>query len=165
MSSGIRGVTKLRRTFRRLEKETVEPVRKALRDGAEAIKLDAVARAPIDDGDLVRAIDHKISSDGLTVVIGPGAKAAEIVRRQRGSAFATRTADRPVRLSARNKDLLWQFYKGYWHEFGTKGSPKHNIPPMAARPFMGPAYRVNEGYLKAEVSRAVKAALARAVRG
>lgn len=166
MASGIKGLNKLRRTLRRIEPEMQEPVRAAILNTAEAIKQDAIAGAPIDEGDLVRSIDYKLGRDGFTAVIGPGAKAAEIARSRGGSAFATQ--DRKgeiIRMSAANKKLLFQFFKGYWHEFGTKGSPEHNIPPLPARPFMNPAYLLNEEYGKAQVRAAVKIALDRASRG
>lgn len=166
MASGLRGINKLRRTLRRLEPEVQDLVKVAIVNTSEAIKQDAIAGAPVDEGDLVRSIDYKIGRDGLTSVIGPGAKAAEIARSKGGSAFATQ--DRKgeiIRMSASNKALLFQFFKGYWHEYGTKGSPDHGIPPLPARPFMNPAYLLNEAYGKAQVRAAVKAALERASRG
>lgn len=166
MASGIRGLNKLRRTLRRIEPDLQDPIRTAILNTAEAIKQDAIAGAPVDEGDLVRSIDYKIGRDGFTAVIGPGAKAAEIARRKGGSPFATQ--DRRgeiIRLSAANKKLLFQFFKAYWIEYGTKGSPEHNIPPLPARPFMTPAYLLNEEYGKAQVRAAVKAALDKASRG
>lgn len=166
MASGIKGLNELRRTLRRIEPELQQPIQTAIHNTAEAIKADAIAGAPVDEGDLVRSIDYKIGRDGFTAVIGPGAKAAEIARSRGGSAFATRTRKGEViRMSATNKNLLFQFFKGYWHEFGTKGSPEHNIPPLPARPFMTPAYLLNEEYGKAQVRAAVKAALDKASRG
>lgn len=166
MASGIKGINKLRRTLRKIEPEMQAPIRQAILNTAEAIKQDAIANAPIDEGDLIRSIDYKIGRDGFTAVVGPGAKAAEIQRKKAGSPFATRTAaGNEVRLSKTNKKLLFQFFKGYWIEFGTKGSPEHNIPPLPARPFMNPAYLLNEEYGKAQVRAAVSAALKRASRG
>lgn len=166
MASTIRGINRLRQTLRRIEPEMQEPIRQAVLNTAEAIKQDAIAGAPIDEGDLVRSIDYKIGRDGFTAVIGPGAKAAEIARSRGGSAFATQ--DRRgeiIKMSAANKKLLFQFFKGYWHEFGTKGSPEHGIKPLRATPFMNPAYFLNEEYGKQQIRAAVKAALERASRG
>lgn len=164
--SGIRGINKLRKTLRRIEPEMQEPIKRAIVNTAEAIKLDAIAGAPVDEGDLVRSIDYKIGRDGFTAVIGPGAKAAEIARSKGGSAFATRTRrGEIINMSAANKHDLFQFYKGYWHEFGTDGSPEHGIPPLPARPFMNPAFFLNEEYGKQQVRAAVKLALERASRG
>lgn len=166
MASGIRGLNKLWRTLRRIEPELQDPIRTAILNTAEAIKQDAIAGAPVDEGDLVRSIDYKIGRDGFTAVIGPGAKAAEIARSRGGSAFSTQ--DRRgeiIRMSAANKNLLFQFFKGYWLEFGTKGSPENNIPPLMPRPFMNPAYLLNEQYGKDQVRAAVKTALDRASRG
>lgn len=166
MASGIKGINKLRKTLRRIEPELQEPVRQAVKNTAEAIKQDAIMLAPIDEGDLVRSIDYKIGRDGFTAVVGPGAKAAEIARSKGGSAFATRDLrGEIIKMSAANKHLLFQFFKGYWHEFGTKGSPERNIPPLPARPFMNPAFFLNEEYGKQQVRAAVKQALERASRG
>lgn len=166
MASGIKGINKLRLTLRRIEPEMQQPIRQAILNTAEAIKQDAIAGAPVEEGDLVRSIDYKIGRDGFTAVIGPGAKAAEIARSKGGSAFSTQ--DRRgeiIKMSAANKKLLFQFFKGYWLEFGTKGLPERNIPPLTPRPFMNSAYLLNEEYGKAQVRAAVKAALDRASRG
>lgn len=164
--SGIRGVNRLRRTLRRIEPEMTEQARGAMKDGAEAIKLDAVARVPVDEGDLARSIDYTLGRDGLTAVIGPAAKQVASVggRTSAGAAFATGSR-RVRRLSTRNKEALFQFFKGYWIEYGTKGSPEHNIPPMRARPYMGPAFDLNKDWMIARVRRGINAALERASRG
>lgn len=161
MASGIRGLTKLRRTLRRIEPEITQEVKQAIRDGAEAIKWDAKALAPRDEGDLANAIDATFSSDGLAAVIGPGSKGVQAERRAGRAAARGRT----IVLSARSTDLLWQFYKGLWHEFGTKGYPAKNIPPLPARPFMGPAYDMNEDWIKGNVRRAIAEALKKASAG
>lgn len=159
--SRVTGVNRLRKTLRRVDPEIGAEVREAVRESAEAITLDAVRFAPRDEGDLVRAIDYQLGRDGFTAVIGPGAKAAEIARRRAGSPFAL--AGSAVRLSRSNRHLLYQFFKGYWAEFGTKGG--NGVPPQPARPFMQPAWDLNRPYAVKRTQGAVRNALERAARG
>lgn len=159
--SRVQGVNKLRRTLKRIDPEVTADVKTAIREGAEAIQADAINLVPYDEGDLARSIDYRVSSDGLAAVVGPAARAAEIVRRKTGSAFKASQ----VRLSKRNKKLMFEFYKGWWIERGTKGSPKRNIPPQPARPFMKPAYDLNESWILGRVKAGINNALDRASRG
>lgn len=156
--SRVQGVNKLRRTLRRIDPEATEAVRVAIAEGVQAIELDAVQLVPKDTGDLARSIQHKVSRDGLTAIVGPGANAAEIVRRKAGSAFNVRG----VKLSNKNKELMFQFFKGYWIERGTKGNPKKNIPPQPPRPFMKPAYDMNKQWILGRVKKGIANALAKA---
>ena len=179
--SRVRGVNKLRRTLKRIDPEVTADVKTAIREGAEAIQADAIKLVPKDTGDLARAIDYRVSSDGLAAVVGPAARAAEIVRRKTGSAFKASQ----VRLSKRNKKLMFEFYKGWWIERGTKGSTKRtipfykgwwigrgtkgstkrNIPPQPARPFMKPAFDLNESWILGRVKAGINKALDRASKG
>lgn len=159
--SSISGVNKLRKTLRRLEPGVVDQVRGAIKDSAQAITADAIQLAPVDEGDLVRSIDFKLGRDGLTAVIGPGANAAEIARRKAGSPFTA--ASRSIPLSRANKALLFQFFKGYWIEFGTKGGG--GVERQPPRPFMRPAFQVNRRYAERRVQSAVRNALEVAARG
>jgi len=168
--SGVRGANKLRKTLRRAPEEIREGVVTAVDRGAEAVWADAVERVPRDEGDLARAIQIKKGRDGLTAVVGPGAKAAELAARKAGrlglkrNPFAGAASTR-VRLSRTNQDLLFQWFKAIWIEFGTKGSPEHNIPPQPPRPFMGPAAELNQDFFATEARRAVNDALDRLSRG
>lgn len=161
--SGLKGVTSLRRTLRRIEPEVTKQVRVAMEDGAEAIKLDAVARVPKAEGDLARSIDYQLGRDGLTAIIGPAAKQVAMVggRTSATTPFAT-NSKRQRRLSTKNKEALLQFFKGYWIEYGTKGSPKRNIPPMRPHPFMGPAFDLNREWLLGKVREGIDKALEKA---
>lgn len=167
--SRMTGNTKLRRTLRRIDPAITQELRDVVKDGLEAIKWDAISFVPIDEGDLARSIDYKLGRDGLTGVVGPGAKAAELARKKAasGSAFGTvaKKGGGKVRLSRSNQELLWEFFKGYWVEFGTKGNAARNIPPMAPQPFMAPAYDVNRLWFSRRAQRALVRALERASRG
>lgn len=163
--SGLQGVTSLRRTLRRIEPEMTEEARTAMHNGAEAIKLDAIARVPRAEGDLARSIDYKLGRDGLTAIIGPAAKQVAMVggRTSATAPFAT-SSSRQRKLSIKNKEALFQFFKGYWIEYGTKGNSARNIPAQRARPFMAPAFDLNREWLLEKVRQGIAKALERASR-
>ena len=138
-------------------------LRRRLRDVAEAVKSDAVAMAPVRDGDLAASIGYRISPDGLAVTVGPGIKAVQKIVRQAGSPWATSSAK--VKLTGNDKHALMQFYKAWWAEFGTKGSAEDGIPPQPARPFMGPAWDVNKTWAKQKIRKEINETLARVARG
>ena len=161
---GLQNVNSLRRKLRNMHKVTENSIKPVIEEVAEAIRLDAIDRVPKDTGELARSIEKKVSSDGLTAVIGPGAKIAAIIKRQSGSAFATRKAG-GIKLSKASKHLLFQFFKGYWIEFGTKGNAERNIPPQPARPFMGPSFDINRQWGVNRVKDAVNNTLRRVADG
>lgn len=170
MAFRLSGTTKLRRTLRRLDPEVTSGIRRVVREGSQAVEADALSHVPIDEGDLARSIESKIGRDGLTAVVGPGASAAEIKRRATGSAFGSirrsgRRAGERVNLSKSNKELYFQFLKGVWIEYGTKGSPANNIPPRPAQPFMAPAWVANRTWLIGRARGALRSALELAARG
>lgn len=154
--SGIQGVSKLRRTLRRVEPELLRPLKDAVRDGGEAIKQDQISGAPNDEGDLVREIDYKLGRDGMTAVVGPGARHISISR----NPFDTRK-----RMSNPGRHALMQFFKAYWYEFGTKGSPERNIPPQPPRPFLTPAFDLNRAWILRRSRAAIRRAIEQASRG
>lgn len=151
----MHGVTPLRRKLRRMPATIQREVQDVLRDGANRIARDARSFAPYDKGDLRDSIETKLSNDKLSVIIGPGASAAEIVRRKSGSAFR----GEKVKMRKGNLKLYFLFLVGYWLEFGTKGSAKYNVPAQSSRPFMRPAYDINRGWLQRAIRKGVDAAL------
>lgn len=168
--SRVRGVNSLRRKLRRMPELIQREVKDPLRDGLNRIGRDARGLAPVDSGDLRAAIDVKLSRDGLSGIVGPGAAAAEIVRTRTGSIFGQnaksgKNKGQPIRLSKNNKKLYFQMLKGYWNEFGTKGNADKNIPAQPARPFMRPAREINMRRIKLMVSKGINAGLRRAARG
>lgn len=98
--------------------------------GAEDILLDMVGGVPRDSGDLAAALDKKISKSGLSARIG----------------LLTKTA------------LADHFY-WLFLEKGTKGYPPFNIPPMAATPFVAPAFDLNAPVIAARIGQATGGAL------
>jgi hypothetical protein len=149
------GLPKLRKTLQRLEPDAVKDIKTVFYQGAEAIWMDAVnnlqSKLSGDGyGDLLASVTIKYGRDGMTAVIGPGAKTVTINK----SPWNTR-----LYVKDSQKHEAWQFFKGYWFEFGTKGYPEHNIPPQPARPFMNPAYDTNKGRITKGVQKAVHDAL------
>jgi hypothetical protein len=138
-------------------------LRDVVRESLDDIEKDALGLVPVDQGDLAQSIEVKMSSDGLSGIVGPGVRAAEIVRRATGSAFGVTSAK--VNLSASNKHAIFQFFKGYWKEFGTKGSAEKNIPAQPATPFMAPAYEFNRPRIRDRVKSAIDRVLERVAGG
>lgn len=168
--SRVEGPNKLRRKLRRIEPAITRELQDVVRDGLNRIQRDAMSLAPVDQGDLRESIEVNLSRDKLSGLVGPGAKAAELVRRTTGSEFG-RTVKRGKRRGQKynmrraTKEALFNFYKGYWAEFGTKGNAKKNIPAQPARPFMGPAYEINKGWIARKASASIDSILAKVSRG
>lgn len=154
-----RGGNKLRRTLRRLPDDIAGGVKEDIRRGAENIANDAAVYAYslglYDTGDMIESIEANIGRDGLTAVIGPGAKRLKISK----SPFNT-----TLYVKDRDKHAALQFFKAYWAEFGTKGAPSKNIPPQPATPFMNPAYDANKGEILKNLDKSIGDALQNAVR-
>lgn len=103
------------RTFLRSVPERVERgIAHEIETGAEDILLDMRGLVPKDEGDLAAAMSKKVAKSGLSARIGLLSKTA--------------LADH----------FYWLFL-----EKGTKGYPPRNIPPMAATPFVAPAFDLN----------------------
>ena len=163
---GFVGVSKLRRTLRRLEPEITKGVKYELARGAQAIKDDAVRNfraidvPEIGTGELKRSISYQISRDGLTAVIGPEAKRAKLSK----GIFSNNASSNTYKTKPA-KAALWNIRKGYWVEFGTKGYPKGGIPPMPARPWMNPAWDMNKDKLRERIRKEVAEAIGRESNG
>lgn len=186
--SRVEGTTALRKKLRRIDPAIKQEIADVVIEGLEAIKRDAQAMVPVDTGDLRNSIEVQFSKrDGVSGLVGPGAKAAEIVRRKSDS--KTSFGGWKYRLSKKNKAALWQFFKGYWVEFGTKGGEikgrgtrrgkrvviaigddvrsvqSVKIPAQPARPFMAPAYLKNREWIREKARVAVDQVLVRIARG
>lgn len=156
--------------MRRLPDTVQRHIQDPIRDGLNVMGRTARNLAPVEEGDLRDSIDVKMSRDKLSGVVGPGAKAVEIVKRRTGSVFGRnaksgKSKGQPIRLSKTNKHLYFQFLKAYWHEFGTKGSTEDNIPPLPARPFMRPAREAHVPGIVRKVAQGVNKALRKAANG
>jgi len=140
-----RGGTKLRRTLRRLEpeikKELVDNFEKYASDISDTAAYIAFSKGLYREGDMIESIDYKMGRDGLTAVIGPGAKRIRISK----SPFNT-----TLYIKDKDKHAALQFFKAYWAEFGTKGSSEKNIPPQVPTPFMNPAYDAHKDRITKE---------------
>lgn len=139
---GLNGVSSLRRKLRKMEPFVQSGIRPAVTKTLINITETAKVLVPKDSGDLADAIEYKVSADGMAGVAGPSAKNAAVAKVTRGSAWATRMLSKPI--GATSAKRLFEFFKGFWVEFGTKGSPENNIPPMPAQPYMRPAFDMNK---------------------
>lgn len=153
---GLRNVTRLRRKLRRMPDEIEKYIKPALVAVATATAVDAASIVRKNYGDLAASIEPNFSRDGLTALVGPGAKGVKAEKRA-GRALSR---GRRINLSDANQHLLFQAHKGMWIEFGTKGSPGKGIPPHPAYPFMAPAWDMNRSFGIALVREAIDAALA-----
>jgi len=152
---GYAGLSKLRKTLRRIEPETTQGVKDSIQKGAEAIEADILinGQAHRITGDMLNSVAIKYGRDRMTAVIGPGAASISVNK----SPFNT-----TLYVSQKSKFNAWQFFKAYWIEFGTKGAPSRNIPPQPAKPFVQPAWDSNKTWLISDVKAAVKKAIQRA---
>lgn len=125
---------------------------------AERIEKTAKQLVPVDEGDLRDSITVVYLYKKLGAIIGPGIKGYRAEQRAGKAAAKGRT----IKISKRNKEQFFQFMKGLWIEFGTKGNPRKNIPARRATPFMGPAFNLNRTAGISSVREAIKRALRKA---
>lgn len=133
---GLAGVSKLRRTLRRLEPEATAGIRDALERAAQTMHFDMLSTIPKDSGETAQHLSYKVSRDGLTARIGFIGK----------------------------KDVE-DGYVARFIEYGTKGYPKRNIPAQPARPFMAPAFDKSKGRVAKEISDEIGKLLAKLASG
>jgi len=168
---GLSGVTKLRRTLRRLDPEITSEVREVVRRGANSILFDAKQNARSadygkepgirDTGDMIDAMGIKYARDGFTALIGPAAEDVKTLGKV-NEKVTKRGA--MTKATVRSKKARWTALKGLWAEFGTKGVPSKNIPPVTPAPFMQPAYDTNKSWIARDARKATGDAIAAAVR-
>ena len=149
MASKMSGDKRLRRTLRRIEPQTGHEVGDAVERTARDIEANALMFVPVDEGDLARSIFAKRGRDGLTYVIGPGAKSVNISKNPfQRAALGIK--------SGTQRDRYFQFFKGWWIELGTSRQP--------ARPFMQPAFDLAKRRGLRDIQRAIGVALDKASR-
>jgi len=171
--SRVSGVNHLRRTLNRIDPSAKRFVKKAVVAAAKRIEADAVGLAYMQDikitGDMIASISYKVSGDGLSAHIGPGADRAYV----RKNPFSNTALDKTLLSTTRSgkvrgydsakyikdKDARWNFMKGFWAEFGTEGPI-----PQEPQPFMGPAYELNRMRIHVLFSNSIDRALRAAVR-
>ena len=168
---GYSGVTKLRKTLRRLDPEITADVREVVRRGANAILADAKANARsadygslpgiLDTGEMIESMSIKYSPDGFTALIGP---AAEDIKSLANVKEKMLKSGRLSKVTLRNKEARWNAMKAYWAEFGTKGDSSRNIPMIRPTPFMNPAFDANKAWIAKDAVKATKKAIEAAVR-
>lgn len=163
--SGFSGITKLRKTLRRVDPELSEGLKKIVRDGASDIARDMADLAPRDDGDLRASISYKVGSDGFTAIIGPGADRASVRSKGFKASKAKYTkAGNMTKATLKDKHARYQLYKALWLEFGTKAGKKGSAA-QPARPFIAPAMDINRMRISARATSEINRIIKRAADG
>ena len=134
--SGVQVSRRLRWVFRSLEDEARAELRDEMEKIAQRIAGSMLERVPQRSGNLRNLIDYRVAKSGLTARIG------YVTPKDRRDAFYAR-----------------------FLEFGTKGYAPRGIPPLAAQPFIQPAFDAYKNIFIAEAAKAVRQALERVSRG
>ena len=162
VANRVQGITKLRRTFNRIENLELKELRDVLKNGARAIKQDAIGGAIAQDikltGDMIASIDYKLSADKLTAIIGPSAKEAKIIKNPWNTSQFSQYKRESTKV--RKKAAQWNLMKAWWAEFGT-GPPI----PQGPQPFMNPAFEKNKRSITEKARKAQAKVLRRASGG
>ena len=157
---GYAGFNKVRKTLTRAEPEMVKKLNTVFEHGAETIQFDAIMNAHaaglLRTGEMIEEIKIKYGRKHLTAVIGPGADRIKLSK----SPFNT-----TLYITDRDKRGAWQFFKGYWAEFGTKGDPDKNMKPQRATPFMQPAFDANKDAISRDVRKEVHGVIVKLSKG
>ncbi len=173
---GFEGVTKLRKTLRRLEPEATQELKNVTIEAGEMLKFlvlgNVQANGLIWTGDMAQWVDSKLSGDKLTVVVGVGAGNAHIRKNGFAGVTAKYTASGNLtKATVRNRDARWAMYKALWAEFGTKGASfSYNgravtIPPQPATNFHQKAFDQAAPRIRQQAGLALKNILRDAVNG
>lgn len=135
-----------RKLTKHLPEDIAREIADALLDGAKAIQADAAERVAVRTGNLKK---HLLAR-GAIAVLRKGLQVKFGIRGMK---------------AARNA-----FYAGFV-EFGTKGfsgtdkrGRRMKIPPMAARPYLRPAYNAQVDAIRAKLNSATDVALRRAAK-
>ena len=116
---GYSQVSELRKLLRRIEKDIREggsqEVQDAISESARLAESTMKSLAPRKTGEMAASIRSAIAPDGLSALVGPGVKGAKTVKRKTGT-----YGSKAVKNSKTTEKDLFQMYKAYWLEVGTK---------------------------------------------
>lgn len=171
--SAVIGTQRLSKKLKRIIQEADVGMAEAMKEVLVKVGETAYNTAPVDTGDMRDSITVKLSGDGLSGVVGPAAEAAALKQQRTGrSIFATRflggrrisAKGTVTELTTDKEDLVMQYFKAYWAEFGTKGNAERAkrsgkkggkklrvVPPQPARPFMQPAWDANARWARNKI--------------
>lgn len=158
---GYAGLSKLRKTFKRLPPTLQRDISQTLEWAGKEVMIDAVMIANMKDirqsGDMIESISFKLHRDGSSVLVGPSANKAS----WQSYGWDTRSKG-AQNLSIKQKDAQWQYFKAYWAEFGTQphslgGGRQH--PGIQPRSFMEEAWNSNAPGVTAKVNKVVNETL------
>jgi HK97 gp10 family phage protein len=126
---------RFRRLMQRLPAALAAPISAEIRRSAVRVMAAAVARVPVDTGDLKKSIGMRVTGTSAEVGFDP------------------------KRFRRNWKRAGW---RAKFTELGTKGSASRNIPPQPPRPFLRPAFESNRQEIIQRHRRAIAAVLSRA---
>lgn len=134
---------RLRRTLQRLPLELTAENKKAVAEEAQILREYMVGTlaqvGAIDDGDLLRSINVRIGSNGLSAEVGPGAKANQ--RDRRWFQSLARWIEYGTRPHSTSKGAS---LKSWWRE---QKLSRRQHPGTPARPFVIPAFEARKNHM------------------
>lgn len=149
------GRNRVRRVLARIPEEFRAEIGRSIERTARRIVDDARARAPEDTGTLKNSIDYRVAKNGLTATLGIRRKKA---RRDAFYAHMVEFGTRGHAVKVKNARILRDGKTG--KVFGAAVQ----IPAIAARPFLTPAFEAARPEGVADIKAAVRAALTRAAK-
>lgn len=140
-TKALKGVGQYRRLVRGLESAVEKHIRELILRAAEETASVMRANLPVDKGDLRDSVEVVLSKDGLSASVGPGLRGATAIRRR----------NKPPEITAEDKKGLFQMYKAYWNEYGTKNgqAARHSIQMTRDAVFPGFASEIERAVVKA----------------
>lgn len=164
--SGLSGVSKLRRTLRRMPETVTEGVKKEVKGGAARVSSNIQAAAPASS--IRENISYKLARDGLTARIGLiGMRAARRGFLARIFEFGAKPhviVPRPDKPRNRRRGVQGAMFlasKATGEFFGKL--VRH--PGMRARPFFFQTFRRDKGDILNQIKKAIGEAVRRASNG
>jgi len=166
---GFQGVTKLRRTLRRLDPELTQEIRDLVTEAGKDLEAD-IKRYAVNlkrTDAMYDSIGYKVSRDGFTVIAGVEAPSTKIQGRVVLGKIARKTTKSGRLTLATSKKLSarMNIYKAIYHEFGTKGAPDQNIGPLMPTYMHQKAFNGLKPGMQAKFAKAIDKALRSAASG
>ena len=128
------GANKVRKALNRWGESIEADVKRIVVETANLLKAEAVARAPVDTGDLKQSIEVDILNDGLTAIVTVGVHYAIYIE------FGTGI----YAVKGNGRKTPWSYYSNKLDQWVTTRG-------MRAQPFWFPAIEIAQDYFKKEM--------------